>query len=126
MQHWQRGLVSHEFTHGVPAEKGSKMILNYDNKGRKFSLEETIIERDLPHKFDATYVMPGMNNLQRNTFESTPDGKTKWVSHAKFNTRNILYKIMMFLMPGQFKKQSRIIMDDFKAYVEHGTSVMKE
>lgn len=126
MKHWQRGLVSHEFTSGIPGEKGSKMVMNYDHKGRKFSLEETIIDRSLPNKFDATYVMPGMYNLQRNIFESTSDGKTKWISNCEFTSDKFMYRIMMFLMPGLFKKQSILLINDLKAFVEDGTSVLDQ
>ncbi|MBT8219308.1 MAG: SRPBCC family protein [Bacteroidia bacterium] len=126
MIHWQRGLVGHEFVEGEPGKPGSKMRLDYDLKGRKFSLMETVISSDLPNSFEATYEMPGMYNAQVNTFESTPDGQTRWTTDAEFTSDKFLYKIMMFLMPGQFKKQSRIIMDDLKAYVEFGKSVASD
>ena len=79
--------------------------------------------RRLPHEFHATYEMPGMYNMQKNYFSKTEDGKTRWVSECEFTSDKLMFKIMMFLFPGQFKKQSRIIMTDLKAFVEDGTSV---
>lgn len=123
MKHWQRGFEKHEFVEGLPGENGSKMNMFYDDGKRKFELLETIIKRELPHEFHATYEMPGMYNLQRNYFSETPDGKTKWVSESEFTSDKFMFKVMMTLFPGIFKKQSRIVMDDLAAFVENGTSV---
>ena len=123
MKHWQRGLISYDFIDGNPGEVGSKMKLKYDDGKRKFDLIETVVLRDFPHEFHATYEMPGMYNLQKNYFTETSDGKTKWVSESTFQSEKLMYKIMMTLFPGIFKKQSRIIMEDLKNFVETGTSV---
>ena len=123
MIHWQRGLIDHEFTEGEPGEIGSKMLLKYDDGKRKFELLETILKRDFPHEFHATYEMPGMYNEQRNYFTETTDGKTKWVSQSMFSSDKLLYRLMFMLAPFIFKKQSRLIMSDLKNFVENGTSV---
>ena len=120
---WQRGLVKYEFTEGEPCKDGSQMKLYYDTGKRKFELLETVLENKLPHEFHATYVMPGVHNLQKNYFTQTPDGKTKWVSVCEFTSDKLLMKLMMTLFPGLFKKQSKIIMSDLKEFVENGTSV---
>ena len=123
MKYWQRGLTHYEQVAGTPGEKGAQMKMFYHVGKRKFDLLETVVKRDLPHEFHATYEMPGMYNMQRNYFSKTEDNKTRWVSECEFSSDKLMFKIMMFLFPGQFKKQSKIIMTDLKAFVEDGTSV---
>ncbi len=122
MKHWMRGFTHYEQVKGSPGEVGAQMKMFYDTGKRKFELLETIVKRDFPHEFHATYEMPGMYNMQRNYFSQTDDGKTKWVSESEFTSDKFMFKIM-FWFPGPFKKQSRLIMSDLKAFVEDGTSV---
>jgi len=123
MKHWQKGLTKYEMIEGTPGEVGAKMKIYYDMGKRKMELTETITKNDFPREFSATYDAPGMHNIQRNLFSETPDGHTKWVSEAEFISGKLMYKIMFFLMPGVFKKQSMVFMKDFKAFAETGASV---
>jgi len=123
MKHWQKGLVRYEHIHGTPGEVGAQMKLYYDLGKRKMELVETIITNDMPHELHATYDAPGMVNVQHNFFSETPEGHTKWVSESEFTSDKMMFKIMMKLMPGTFKKQSRSYMVDFKAFAETGASV---
>ncbi len=66
-----------------------------------------------------------MWNGQKNFFEKIDDQKTRWISESEFKADKFMYKIMLKLMPGAFKKQSRKFMVDFKNYVETGKSVSK-
>ena len=61
--------------------------------------------------------------FQENIFEELPDGRTKWTSKTEFQFAGFMMKVMGFLMPGAFKKQSKKYMNDFKAFAESGTSV---
>ena len=124
MKHWQRGFASYEFVDGPPGEKGSTMLMKYSKP--KMELLETIINRDLPHEFHATYSSKGMVMDNKNYFSETPEGKTKWVSESKAETSNLFYKTLMFLFPGMFKKQTVTMMNDLKAFVENGTSVASQ
>ena len=126
MKHWQRGLVSHIHLSGEPGAKGAKMELQYNSGKRKITMVETIIKNDFPNSFDATYEAKGVYNLQQNTFEELPDGRTKWTSNAEFKFENFGLKAMAFLMPGVFKKQSQKYMNDFKAFAEEGISVAQD
>lgn len=123
MKHWQRGLLSYEVTQGTPGQEGAKMQLNYQMGKRQMSLTETITKRNFPHEFEATYDTKGVHNIQKLNFEETPDGKTKWVSDCEFQFQGFGMKLMGWLMPAAFKKQSLKYMQDFKAFVEDGTSV---
>ncbi|NQX78927.1 SRPBCC family protein [Gilvibacter sp.] len=126
MKHWQRGLISYEQLSGEPGQEGAQMRLNYQMGKREMSLTETIVKRNFPHEFEANYDTIGVHNIQKLRFDSTPDGKTKWVSDCEFQFQGLGMKFMGWLMPGAFKKQSLKYMTDFKAFVEDGTSVAEE
>ena len=123
MKHWQRGLVSVEHVSVDPGQLGAKMKLNYKIDKREFTLLETITHRNLPHEFHGTYTMKGIHNTQENYFKSTDEGYTKWTSVSDFMPLNFTMRIMTYLMPKAFKKQSLKYMKDFKNFVEKGVSV---
>nr|WP_321236725.1 SRPBCC family protein [uncultured Psychroserpens sp.] len=123
IKHWQRGLVSAEHISGHPGELGAKMKLSYQFGKRKMDLIETITKRKFPKEFHANYTTKSMHNVQRNYFEKTSDGFTKWTSHSEFVPLNLVMRIMLIIMPSTFKKQSLKYMQDFKNFAENGTSV---
>tara|TARA_Y100000815_G_C13346850_1_gene502410 strand:+ start:1683 stop:2285 length:603 start_codon:yes stop_codon:yes gene_type:complete len=123
LKHWQKGLKSYKVLSGTPGEEGAKMQLRYENGKRKITLVETILKRDLPHEFHATYEMKGVHNLQENFFSKMGDNKTKWVSRSIFKFEGWGMKLLGLLMPSAFKKQSLKYMNDFKAFAEKGESV---
>ena len=86
-------------------------------------LTETITKQNFPDEFHATYDTKGMHNIQENHFSETAQGHTKWISNSEFIASSTMLKIMMFLMPGAFKKQSKKYMEDFKNFAEKGVSV---
>jgi hypothetical protein len=123
LKHWQRGLQSTEHISGNPGDLGSKIRLNYKFGKRKMEVVETITKSDFPNGFHATYTTKGMDNLQKNQFSETSDGFTKWTSINEFTPLSFSMRIMLFIMPSAFKKQSLKYMKDFKNFVENGTSV---
>lgn len=123
MKHWQRGFIAAEHISGIPGELGSKMKLKYLFGKRKMHLIETITKRNFPREFHASYTTESMSNLQQNYFEKTNEGFTKWTSKSEFLPLNLVMRIMLFMMPRTFKKQSLKYMQDFKDFAENGTSV---
>lgn len=123
MKHWQRGFESYEYTEGTPGEVGAQMKMYYSKP--KMELLETIVKRELPHEFHATYDSNGVIILNKNYFSETADQKTKWISENEVSADKFFIKAMMFLMPGMFKKNTTRMMQDLKAFVEDGTSVQK-
>ena len=123
MKHWQRGLVNYKLLDGTPGKEGAKMELEYQMGKRNMVLTETIIKNDFPSEFHATYDTKGVHNIQQNFFHETGDGKTRWVSESEFQFAGFGMKLMGFLMPGAFKKQSLKYLNDFKNFAENGTSV---
>lgn len=123
MKHWQNGLVSAEHISGTPGEIGAKMKLSYTFGKRNMALIETITKNNFPEEFHATYKAKGMHSIQENFFENTPEGYTKWISRCEFEPSGFMMRMMLFLMPGAFKKQSKKYMIDFKNFAEKGISV---
>jgi hypothetical protein len=126
MKHWQRGLISFKHLEGTPGEEGAKMELSYKMGKRDMVLIETIIKNEFPEELHANYDAKGVHNAQRNYFHEIEPNKTKWVSESEFEFKGFVMKIMGFLMPGAFKKQSLKYLTDFKNFAENGTSVAEE
>lgn len=123
LKHWQKGLTSAEHLSGDPGVLGSKMKLTYKFGNRKMELIETITKINFPHEFHANYTSKSAQNIQQNFFESTEDDCTKWISKNEFIPLNLVMRILMFIMPSTFKKQTLKYMQDFKNFAENGTSI---
>ncbi|MDH3698756.1 MAG: SRPBCC family protein [Flavobacteriaceae bacterium] len=123
MKHWQRGLTQYKEISGSPGEEGAQMELHYDMGKRKMVLVETILKRNFPEEFHATYDAKGVHNIQKNFFHEIDANTTEWESQAEFQFDSFFMKMMGFLMPGAFKKQSMKYARDFKAFAEDGVSV---
>ncbi|RIV47420.1 SRPBCC family protein [Flagellimonas pelagia] len=121
MKHWQKGLVSYEQLSKNPGQEGAQMSLTYKMGNREMDLIETIIKKNLPEEMHATYDAKGVQNLQKNYYRDE-DGKTRWITESDFQFSGFGMKLMGFLMPGAFKKQTLIYMQDFKKFAEEGIS----
>jgi len=126
LKHWQKGLVKTEHIYGTPGQEGAKMLLKYKMGKREMEIIETILKRKFPTEFHATYDTKSVHNIQKNYFQETPEQHTRWISECEFQFSNLGLKVMGFLMPSIFKKQSLKYMKDFKAFVEEGKSVAGE
>ena len=87
---------------------------------REIEMIETITRRNLPAEFHGTYEAKGVYNIQKNFFTALGENRTKWVSESEFKFSGMM-KLMGWLMPGAFKKQSQKYLDDFKAFAEKET-----
>ena len=123
MKHWQRGFVKHEHISGNPGQEGAQMSLDYKMGKREFTMVETILKQNFPDELHTTYDTEGVVNIQHNFFEDK-EGKTIWKSDNEFKFSGLGMKLMGFLMPGAFKKQSMKYLEDFKSFAENGTSVL--
>lgn len=123
MKHWQKGLIGYEQLSANVGQEGSRMSLSYEMGKRKIDMVETIIKRNLPEEMHMTYETKGVHNIQKNYFKEE-NGATRWISESEFQFSGFGMKLMGFLMPGAFKKQSLKYMEDFKAFAENGTSVL--
>ena len=117
MPKWQPGLVSFTHRSGTPGEEGAVSDLIYKMGKREIAMTETIVKRDLPDEFTGYYEAKGVKNWVKNHFESAGHTKTRWVSENEFHCKGLM-KVMTWIMPGSFRKQSYQYMKDFKTFAE--------
>lgn len=117
MVKWQPGFISFEPLSGTPGQPGAKSKLKYKMGKREVEMIETITVRDLPKEFSGIYEAKGVFNEVKNYFTETGNNKTKWVSECEFKFGGMM-KLIGWLMPGAFKKQSQKYLDLFKEFAE--------
>src|SRR5688572_22130183 len=71
LKRWMPGLRSFEHLTGVPGQPGATSRLTFKHKGRDMVMNETIVLRELPDRYDHTYEMPGMWNGVSHRFTAT-------------------------------------------------------
>lgn len=114
---WQPGLLSFEPLSGKPGTTGATSRLKYKIGKREIEMIETITCRDLPDEFSGTYESKGVWNKQENYFTALDDQTTQWTSISEFKCTGFM-KIICWLMPGSFKKQTLKYMNLFKEFSE--------
>lgn len=117
LKHWMEGLISFEPVSGIPGQVGAKSKLTFQLGKRRMELIETITKRNLPDEFSGTYEANGVFNIQKNRFIVVDDKTTRYISETEFQFKGFM-KILGFLMPGAFKKQSMKYLLDFKNFAE--------
>ncbi len=118
LKEWQPGLLNYEHMEGEPGTEGARARLEYQMGKRKFDMIETIITRKLPDEFHGTYEVSGTLNVQKNYFKVLDENRTLWTSESEFRFKSFGMKLMAFLMPKAFKKQSYQFMVLFKQFAE--------
>lgn len=120
LKKWQPELVSFERTQGDGRSVGSQSKQIHKMGNKEIEMIETITVYEYPDRFSATYETDGVWNLVETWFydEGT---KTKWVVESEFKCSGIMMKLMLFLMPGMFKKQTFMFMERFKTFVEEAS-----
>ncbi len=117
LQKWMEGLQSFEVISGEPGRSGTKSKLIYKMGKRLIEMTETIIVRDLPKEFTASYEAKGVFNIVKAQFRSEGENKTRYISKQEFQFKGFM-KLMAWLMPGAFKKQSITYLEAFKQFAE--------
>ena len=108
----QPGLQSFDFMSGEEGQPGAKTKLVYDMNGRRTEMVETIIKREFPDEFTATYDANGVHNLVENHFYEEGPEKTCWVMENDFYFSGLM-KLMGFFMRSQFPKETLKGMNSF-------------
>jgi hypothetical protein len=121
LQHWQPGLLSYEHIRGTPGEPGSTARLMFKSGKREINMTETILPSEHPHEFRSIYETTGVSNLSRSLFEPINEHRTRLISEQEFKFSGFM-KLMGFLMPGAFRKQSEKFLQHFKEFAEKGNS----
>ena len=119
MKEWQDGFVSFTHISGEQGQPGAISKVRYKMGKREFDLIETVTVRNLPHEFSGTYEHVHMTNHMSNKFEKLGEDKTRWTANIEYTKLNgFMPKLMAFIMPGMFKKQTQKWLNQFKDFAE--------
>lgn len=114
---WMQGFNKMEPLSGEPGKPGSKTLFVFRMGKREMSMLETIIENNLPRLMKVTFEAKGVFNTVISRFEAQSATSTLYINDQDFQFKGFM-KLIGWLMPGAFKKQSRKFLEDFKAFVE--------
>ena len=117
LKKWMKGLQSFETISGTPGQPGAISKLQFKMGKREIEMTETITIRNLPIELSGTYEAKGVFNIVKNRFEPISGNRTKYITDQEFRFTGFM-KLMGFLMPGAFKKQSLQYLEDFKNFAE--------
>ena len=123
LKHWQRGFQSFRQISGEPGREGSQTELQYLMGKRPLLMIGTLIKNNPPEEVFMNYDAKGVQNIQRNYFRDLDGASCRWISETEFQFSALSMKLMAWLLPGMFKKQSLTYMQDFKQFAEKGISV---
>ena len=115
---WQPGFVSYEHLSGDPGKEGAQAKMIYQMGSRTTEMIETITLNTMPDDFNSTYETKGVHNIQENKFRQKGPDVTEWTSISEFKFSTFPMKLIGWVMPGAFKKQTCKFMDSFKEYAE--------
>jgi hypothetical protein len=130
---WLRGLIVHEPIHGAPGEVGTKSRVVMQIGGQKYECIETVTRREPAElrqvsqsavvHFEREIVGEGMWSAARERLTEAGPGQTLWESENEYRFRGLMMRAVGLLMPGTFRKQSLLHMQDFKLFAEQGKDV---
>lgn len=118
---WMKGLLSVELKEGKTGEVGAKNLFRFKMGNREMEMMETVVIRNLPEEYTVQYTAKGITNFVTSIFSKLDYERTLYVTENEFQFSGFM-RIIAFLMPGSFKKQSQKYLDDFKKFAENNPS----
>jgi len=115
---WMEGLLNLEPISGNQGEEGAQSAFKFKMGNREIDMTETVLKVNLPNEYVVSYEAKGVNNTVANQFVELSNSTTKCITTTEFQFKGFM-KIMAFLMPGAFKKQSMKYLKDFKKFIEN-------
>ena len=119
LKEWQPSLVEFEVIgDGEFRGVGARSRQLHRMGSREVEMVATITAENYPDRFSATYEGGDMWNLIENQFDDADDTKTRWTLTSECRSTSWFMKVLMALLPGMFRKQTREFMQYFKEFVE--------
>lgn len=118
LKKWQPGLQSFEHLSGEAGKAGAKSRLKFLMGKREVEMIETIVTANFPHDFSGSYEAKDVYNLVKNSFIEKDSSTTIWKTENEFKMSGFM-KIIAFLFPGSFKKQTQKYLEYFKEFAEN-------
>lgn len=120
MKEWMEGLESFEHLEGTAGQPGAKSKLTFRMGRRTIEMTETITARNLPEVFAGYYEVGNVYNEVSNHFKPLSESTTEYSTTQYFRLTGGM-KVIGWLFPKTFKKQSAKYLEDFKSFVERDT-----
>lgn len=117
-KYWMNGFEGIEYLEGEPGQEGTKAELIFKFKNRSMRMSEEVLVSRLPEEYMVAYEANGAYNTVKNSFEALDEYSTRYTTAHEFKFSGIM-RVIGFLMPGAFKKQSMRYMTDFKDFAEN-------
>lgn len=133
LPYWLRGLVLHEPLSGEHGEVGTVSRVVLQTGQRQMECTETITRRepedlhgipaDRVVRFEREIIADGMWSAARERLTEAGAGTTLWERENEYRFSSLPMRLLSPLMGGVFRTQSRLHMQDFKAFAEEGKDV---
>ena len=114
---WRKGLQSVELVSGKLGEPGSKQKLTFADTGRDLVLDETIIDVVANEACYFRLDHASMYSLTNVVFRER-DGKTRVSSAVHVHGNGLLWRFLVPLMKGSFRRRQQADLKRFKALLE--------
>jgi uncharacterized protein YndB with AHSA1/START domain len=113
---WQPEVVCYELVSGEQGQTGAKAELTTRAFNSVTGMTETVERNALPDEMDIIYETHGVWDRTANKFIAEAPERTRWVQDNEFRFTGA--RKALALMEGSFKKETRAVMERFKAFVE--------
>lgn len=130
---WLRDLVLHEPVSGAHGQVGTVSRVVMRSGTQQMEATETVTRRDPENlheipaggvvHYEREIVAEGMWSAARERLTETGPGTTLWESENEYRFSSLPMRLLAPLLGGAFRKQSRQLMQDFKAFAEDGKDV---
>ncbi len=123
LKRWQPSLVRYEQLSGDGMRGVGSTSKQLHRMGqREVDMLATVTVDRYPDEFAATFEADDVWNLIENHFFDLGEHRTKWTVTSDFRSSSFMMKLLMLIMPGMFKKQTRSFMEHFKEFAEASPS----
>ncbi|NET34087.1 MAG: SRPBCC family protein [Cyanothece sp. SIO1E1] len=116
-KHWMEGLLNLILLEGESGQTGAKSEYTFKMGKGEMKMVETVTSNNLPDEYAVSYTAKGVSNTVVSRFSAISANRTKYTTENEFQFSGFM-KIIAFLMPGSFKKQSLKYLTDFKKFAE--------
>ncbi len=115
---WMKGLEKFELKQGEAGEVGAISEMEFKMGSRIVRMREKILENKLPESSKFEYANKGVYNTVDNRFTAIDSQKTRYQTVNYFKFERLSMKLVAWMMPKAFQKQSMVFLTDFKAFAE--------
>lgn len=118
MKSWQPSLTGIELLSGVQREPGSVSKWTFSENGREFSLNEKVLRREAPARFESLLENQFASNVVHHLFVEQGENQTLWTMETQYKFKTVLMRILGPILKKNYMARSRQEMDRFKEMVE--------